>query len=313
MSIVEEIASDLGFSKSYIKEIAEGAGGRYRKVLLNGRRIDVPSSDLKLVQGWIACLLQECMPCDAGYITAYEPGRSVISNALLHSENAHLITLDITGFFRSCTTEMVKSVFSQLRFVSHGSNNKTAVSKKDIELLTQLSCYRGSLPMGSPCSPGIANRIMVPVDQEIIRVLPPDCSYSRYSDDIAISSSQWLDIQGIVGLLEVVLAEYGFNVNHKKVHCYGKGDARKITGIYIHPDGTLGIGKSRKALLSRSLYLLLTRQTGSASELLGHLNFCKQVDPDLFVRLIAKYSSYGVAVEYGGVMPALVEMANREG
>lgn len=313
MSIVEEIASDLGFSKSYVEEIAEGTSVRYRKVLVNGRRIDAPSSDLKLVQGWIACLLQECMPCVADYVTAYEPGRSVIGNAYLHSKNAHLVTLDITGFFHSCTTKMVKSVFSQLRFVDHGNNKIITASKGDVELLTQLSCYRGSLPMGSPCSPGIANRIMIPIDQEIIRVLPPDCVYSRYSDDITISSSQWLDRQGIVRALETVLAKYGFSVNRKKIHCYGKGDARKITGIYIHPDGALGIGKSRRVSLSRSLYSMLTKQTGSASELLGHLNYCKQVDPELFVRLIAKYSSYGIAVEYGGVMPALVEMARREG
>lgn len=46
-----------------------------------------------------------------------------------------------------------------------------------------------------------------------------------------------------------------------------------------------------------------------AHRVLGHLSFCKQVEPDYCNALLAKYASYGKAVSSGGVMPALMELA----
>ena len=46
-----------------------------------------------------------------------------------------------------------------------------------------------------------------------------------------------------------------------------------------------------------------------ALRVLGHLSFCKQVEPDFCNALLAKYASYGKAVSCGGVMPALMELA----
>ena len=46
-----------------------------------------------------------------------------------------------------------------------------------------------------------------------------------------------------------------------------------------------------------------------AHRVLGHLSFCKQVEPEYCNALLAKYASYGKAVSSGGVMPALVELA----
>ena len=53
------------------------------------------------------------------------------------------------------------------------------------------------------------------------------------------------------------------------------------------------------------------RDRDYARRVLGHLSFCRQVEPDYYNALLAKYASYGKAVSYGGVMPAPIELSNR--
>ena len=188
---------------------------------------------------------------------------------------------------------------------------RSRLTADDVDLLVALSCYRGSLATGSPCSPFIANRIMASFDHEIAARLGERFVYSRYSDDICISSTEWIDSAEISTFVGSRLRQNGFDLNSDKTRCFGRGHLRKITGIYLDCDGVLRLGPQRKAELKRSLYQVLMCECdrNHAHRVLGHLSFCKQVEPDYYNSLLAKYASYGKAVSYGGVMPALVELA----
>lgn len=307
ISIAVLMQNDFGFEDGYIESIASNSKHLYKKIIINDKkRIDEPSLELKVIQCWISDFLRNTTPLLPEYVTAYEYGCSVIKNAQVHSNHSHILTLDISSFFHSCTEDLVRKYFETNKFSFGGLNNAQKLSVNDINLLIDLTCYRGSLSIGSPSSPAIANRLMLPIDKEIISTLDANCSYSRYSDDITISSDEWIAVDEVVQRVSEILKKYGFMLNDRKTHCTGKKDRRKITGVYLQPNGNLSIGRKRKNKLQKELYKYLVNQDGNPKHILGCINFAVQIEPTFVARLIAKYSNYGIAREKG-VMSALLK------
>ena len=311
MSIADRICFDLGMTNRQLLDPASSTTDKYHCFSAGGRKIVAPQPDLKLVQCWISDYINTEFDIDLPYATAYEKGSSVCHNAKLHANSSHFLLLDICHFFESCTQKMVRNLFSGGVYQSTNAASRLRLTADDVDLLVALSCYRGSLATGSPCSPFIANRIMASFDHEIAAGLGEKFVYSRYSDDICISSTEWINSAEISTFVGSRLRQKSFDLNSDKTRCFGRGHLRKITGIYLDCDGVLRLGPQRKAELKRLLYQALMRECdrNHAHRVLGHLSFCRQVEPDYYNALLAKYASYGKAVSCGGVMPALVELA----
>ncbi|MBQ9006609.1 MAG: RNA-directed DNA polymerase, partial [Atopobiaceae bacterium] len=242
------------------------------------------------------------------FVTAYEPGSSIAANARIHADNRHMLHLDIADFFHSCDADMVKEVFRSVR-IGQGCDNRQAgnpLTDEDTKLLVSLSTLRNRLTVGSPSSPFLANRILLPFDYEVQAALGPRYAYSRYSDDIIISSNDRIDSGLVVSVMSERLGERGFRLNDEKTRCAGPGDKRKVTGVILTPDGSLSVGRSRKRKLERDLYRYLVHGEGSARSILGMLDFCRSVEPSYVTKLLIKYKSYGIAeTTPGGVIAAL--------
>lgn len=311
MSIADRICFDLGMTNRQLLDLESSTTDKYHCFSAGGRKIVAPQPDLKLVQCWISDYINTEFDIDLPYATAYEKGSSVCHNAKLHANSSHFLLLDICHFFESCTQKMVRYLFSGGVYQSTNAASRLRLTADDVDLLVALSCYRGSLATGSPCSPFIANRIMASFDHEIAAGLGEKFVYSRYSDDICISSTEWINSAEISTFVGSRLRQKSFDLNSDKTRCFGRGHLRKITGIYLDCDGVLRLGPQRKAELKRLLYQALMRECdrNHAHRVLGHLSFCRQVEPDYYNALLAKYASYGKAVSCGGVMPALVELA----
>jgi hypothetical protein len=313
MSIVELISSDLRIPVPLVETVAAASNKHYAVFEIGDRLIEAPDNELKLMQTWIS----DCVRCETpplpGYVTAYESGSSIVANANVHRNMSHLLNLDIHGFFRSCTYDLVYGFFSDLGSSIARSGLAVPLTVDDINTLSKLSTYRGHLSTGSPCSPSIANRIMNPLDDEIIRILPAAALYTRYSDDISISSNVWLDVDAIVDGINGVLNPAGFELNERKTHCQGRGDARRVTGVYITPSGSLSIGKRRKRKINEELYKYLVNPdddvSSSARRILGYINFCLSIDSRYVCALIEKYSNYGRA---RACLGGLMELLNAE-
>ena len=298
MSIIRMMSSDLSMGQNEILSIANNAESRhYQKFISGGRRIDAPDQLLKLLQFWVADFVCAETPELPDYVTAYELGRSIKNNASMHAQNAHVINLDIHHFFQSCTKDMVEKLFVSIKGYD--------LTSEDLKLLVSISTYKGHLTIGSPCSPFIANRIALSIDQDIRSKLPNDMRYSRYSDDISISSNNRINHELIVDVVANTLFSHGFEINRKKTHCFGKGGRRHVTGIFINPDGTLSLGHRRKKQLESMLYKYLIKLQGNPNEILGFINFCNYVEPDFTRKTLLKYGKYGFACNYSSVVDFL--------
>lgn len=310
MSIAKMIERNLGLEDGHVQNLSDNTQSLYVVFHSGNRLISAPLSDLKIIQEWIAAFIRAESGAVPPWITAYESGCNVVKNAVTHHTHGHVLTLDIHHFFESCREDLVKDFFLSLRYrdFTVPGEPELRVNENEAVLLTKLSCYQGGLAMGAPSSPFLANRIMVPIDNLIVSGLSRGMSYTRYPDDICISSNEWIDCASTVALVQSALDSIGLKLNEKKTRCLGRGNARRIAGVYIAPDGRLTIGPNKKNELKRELYDVLLGKASSPAEvqtLIGHINYCKQIDPVFLNSLLVKYASYGLAREVGGVMPAL--------
>lgn len=306
--ISDLIERDIGVSAAQLSHMAEHADALYRRRRINGRVIDVPSLELRLVQCWVSDFLRAVDPIVPSCVTAYEKGCSIVANASAHCGHAHILSVDIKNFFHSCGQQLVWRLFASLTVDFGDGKRRRRLSPEECDLMVRLTCYKGALSVGASSSPAIANRIMVPHDESITRRIPFSMSYTRYSDDMTFSSDAWIDVPTVVNLVSDVISVDGFRLNERKTKCAGKKDRRVVTGLVVRSDDRLSIGAKRKSHIKHDLYELLTHGEGDPLAVLGILYFAIQVEPDWAATVLAKYANYGIAREKG-VVGALRDMA----
>lgn len=207
--IEDLIEYDLGLEKGCVSALASKADTLYSRFELGDKIIDIPAPRLKIIQCWISDFVRRTLCSVPLYVTAYETGCSIIKNASLHRDNAHILNLDISDFFHSCSKDKVMRVLQRIKIAMDDGTTRV-LDDHEIDLLAKIACCGNSLCIGSPSSPALANRIMLPIDEEIIGKLDANVTYSRYSDDMIISSNTWIDSQKVENTVESVLNKNGF-------------------------------------------------------------------------------------------------------
>lgn len=204
------------------------------------RTITAPSRPLKQRQKWILSQILSKLPvspCAHGF----ESGRSIRTNALLHAGHDYVLCLDIQDFFPSIPRWSVVAVFQAAGY-SPGAS----------QLLADVCCFDGVLPQGAPTSPRLSNIIFRDLDGQLAAIAAEEGAiYSRYADDLTFSSDH-----GLARIPERVrgpLLEHGFSLNQEKVHFYGPGVPKRITGLVVQ-NGTVRVPKRFKRTLRQEIH-----------------------------------------------------------
>lgn len=146
--------------------------------------------------------------------------RSPYSNAKQHLECNFLLNADIENFFDSIKIDSVVSVFIQL-----GCDNATAL------LFAKICTINGILSQGQHTSPIISNLVVQKMDSDMQTLSARYfATYTRYSDDISISSDSELPKKEE---LEEVLKNHGFLLNEDKFRVSKRGQAQFVTGLSV--------------------------------------------------------------------------------
>jgi RNA-directed DNA polymerase len=221
------ISALLGISTKTIFNIIVKKDKHYRSFFISNksgskRRIDSPRTYLKVIQWWINDnILSNISYPD--YISAFCSGRGPLYNAKIHEGNRHILNIDLRDFFPSIKKEQVLSAFRTL-----GYND--IVSSQ----LAELTTYNDQLPQGAPTSPYLANLIAGNMDVRLLKYCYENgLTYSRYADDITISSVNKIE-KNVVSILDDYVRESGFLVNKKKTRFSGPGQRIEVTGITIN-------------------------------------------------------------------------------
>jgi len=287
-SIIDEISMRTGISALQLSELVNNCENEYKKVrvVVNGKKrtFFIPSTHLKLIHYYIIQLLFSGVSVSSN-AHAYIKKKSIKTNVLSHIGNRYFYQTDISSFFPSVTESMIRLCFER-RF--------GYLDKQNIDFLVKAVAPFGHLDLGSPTSPYVSNIVLVEFDMKLseeLSKLGSSIVYTRYSDDITISSKTELD-RKVDLIVERLLNQFGFKKNDKKTKFSTLKDKIKITGLYLYNDGQLTVGTKYKKKIRH--YLHLARENKERdfdnNQILGMLSFLRDIEPNYYQKLILKYS-----------------------
>ena len=256
------------------------------------RLISQPTAELKFVQKDVINQLSAFLPIhNCAY--AYVKNRSIKDNAELHRHSNYVLKLDFKHFFHSIRP---KILFNQLE------HHQIKLSEIDQTILSFIFFWREKkdsplkLSIGAPSSPVLSNFIMYRFDEMLNQFCEKhQCIYSRYADDITISSKyHFYDLnfpQHVQNLLDQEF-QGKIKLNAQKTKYLTRKHRRFVTGITLTNDAKLSIGRQQKRLLSAKIHHFKINKLNDEQQILslkGQLAFAFYIQPELKVQFSRKY------------------------
>ena len=253
---IHSLAPLLGFKPSSISYILFKISDqkRYRKFTIpkksgGVRSISAPNDELLLLQRKLLQLLNFCLtiiererPIKHNRRIAHGARKnySIYTNAFRHKGKKYVCNLDLKDFFPSINFGRVRGYFIK--------NNHFLLHPKVATLIAQIACHENNLPQGSPTSSLIADLIAGSLDQRIFNLTQKfDCSYTRYIDDLTISTNKASLPKCIAFSLDEKLAKWhvgkelrsaiersGFEINESKFRVQLYFNRQSVTGLVVN-------------------------------------------------------------------------------
>ena len=270
------------------------------------RRIDDPLDDIREALYCLINIFNTRMGAQHLYHTsafAYIKGRCAADVSKKHQQNESkwFAKTDFTNFFGNTTQEFVVNMFSMIFPFSEIVKNKTG--KEELEKALSLCFLNGGLPQGSPISPMITNIMMIPIDHYICNNLRDyndnHFIYTRYADDIQVSSRYDFSHESIVDFVNSVLATFNapFAINPKKTR-YGSSSGRNwLLGVMLNKDNEITIGHKKKkhfeAMINNYTRDKLNKIYWDKQDIMhmnGLMSYYKSIENDYVERILSEYS-----------------------
>lgn len=167
------------------------------------------------------------------YLTGSLKGRDARRNAALHAGAAIVVTEDIRDFFPNISAKVVNSVW----------NGFFGFKPEVAELLTLLTTKDDYLPQGAVTSSHLANLAFWDREWQLYEKLRDrGISYSRYVDDVTLSSRNQLNHEQIAYCISEVyglMASQGFRAKRSKHEIRRGNGPMLVTKLMINRRPTL--------------------------------------------------------------------------
>jgi retron-type reverse transcriptase len=201
------------------------------------RMISAPDKRLKFLQRKLADKLTELYR-PRNPVHGFVAKRSVKTNALVHLHRRFVVNIDLKNFFPTISQNRVEGMLSSL-----------GIDARVAEIIARICCNKGHLPQGAPSSPVLSNMICFRLDKKLMGIAKEArCIYTRYADDITLSSHQpptalfeaTLPPAGrfspdlFAPKLHDVFQQNGFAINPDKVHYADRHSRRIVTGLKVN-------------------------------------------------------------------------------
>ena len=270
----------------------------------HSKHYKVPEAQLKTLQKLLRTRIlnnQSMFPIHQSS-TAYIEKSNIRRNIEKHCNNQFILKLDFKDFFNSIRQsdfmEYLKTNIKDQNFHTY-LNFICDITFRDDSIKDK----KFSLPIGASTSPVISNILLYQFDKSISEYSNAlDITYTRYADDLTFSHNKpnsLCDIKSTVSnTLKKIPYLSNLQINDKKTTYMSKKGRRKITGLYLTPEGKISIGRNKKNYIKK---LLRDYKKHTCPEKLkyiqGHLYFIKSVEQDLWTRLHNKYITDNNTIE----------------
>ncbi len=239
-----DVADLLEIKEQFLKLVLYGRKERqnYRVFQIpkgNGgvRVISAPPANLSILQKKLLRVLGLVYQPRTG-VTGFVRGRSTLTNAKYHAARATVLNFDLENFFPTIHLGRVRGMLTSKPY---------EIGKPAAETIAQIACdHAGRLPQGSPTSPILANMVCTALDTELVMFARKHrCSYSRYADDITLSTTRRTVVaeiaeQGeserwVVGNeLRQLVERHGFRINPEKTRLRRSRERQRVTGLVVN-------------------------------------------------------------------------------
>ena len=201
----------------------------YMHTGIKRRCVDVPNAAMREIHQYVIARLarvankKEVLQSSYGCLS----GKSTVSNALSHMGNRYVYQLDIKSAYSSVALGAMADALAEL--------DSSLGDWFEIEGFLKGYCKgsEGGLALGAPASPALFDLYCAIKIDRSIRALLKEATYTRYFDDLTISSKRPLPTI-IRRKIRQIVAGAGFSVSHhkSKVRDLTRGTIT-ITGIAL--------------------------------------------------------------------------------
>lgn len=281
------------------------------------RPIDDPSEDLSDLKADLKQLRNFFQRnCRALYHTsayAYINNRGIRDERNFHARQGSrwFCYLDFHNFFGSITYDFAWEMLSQIYpFCEIINNSYYKKAKEGLKNCLKLCFLNGGLPQGTPISPMLTNLLLIPFDFELSKKLIHNKGqafyYTRYADDICVSSKYDFNVKTIEQIVLDTIKEIGapFELNRKKTHYCSRSGHNFHLGLMYNDNGDITVGYKKKDNVKAALtnFALDTKANKywhyhDVQVLLGQYQFCVQQEPEYFAYVIKHLSDkFGIDI-----------------
>lgn len=237
---------------------------------------------------------------------AYVKGRSTIDAVKKHQfNNSHwFMKVDFHDFFGSTTQKFTLGMLTNIvpfNLVSKSPRGQTVLGKA-----MDLCFLDGGLPQGTPISPMLTNLLMIPVDFVLSNKLRSYNNqkfvYTRYADDMLISSGVEFKSADIQNLIREVLKQFDapYTFKEEKTRYGSRSGANWNLGVMLNKDNEITVGHAKKKAFRAMInnYVLDKKHNKSwpvedVQTMSGLLSYYKMIEPEYFTGLLQ-----GLSVKY---------------
>ncbi len=259
------------------------------------RQIWAPMPMMKAAQRWVLRNIVEHLPVH-GAAHGFLPGRSILTNARVHTSSKIVLNMDIRDFFPTVTLPRVKGLF------------RAAGYREQVALLLALICTESPrriveyddqkyylalgprcLPQGAPTSPAITNAICLRLDRRLSGLARKlHWRYSRYADDMTFSLPAGYvgepRLGDVLGTVKAVVVDEGFEIHEDKTRVSRKGARQKVTGLVVNGTGEPRVPRDKRRKLRAAIHNLNqgtpVEDGDSVRTLAGWAAYIFMTDPD---------------------------------
>ncbi|MEH6446605.1 MAG: TIR domain-containing anti-phage reverse transcriptase [Oceanospirillaceae bacterium] len=212
------------------------------------RSIDAPKASIKILQNKVKPLIEAHYRVKKPVHGFVGNGKGIVSNAEQHKKKKFVLNIDLSDFFHSVNFGRVRGIFLNTPFNMGGAA---------ATVLAQLCTHNQRLPQGASTSPVLSNLASAYLDKKLVQIARKYYfTYTRYADDITFSSNQafpYIIVQKeltedgsykykVGRVLEQIIKDSGFEVNHKKTRLQHKSQRQEVTGLVVNE----GVNVNRK-------------------------------------------------------------------
>lgn len=248
------------------------------------REIYAPNDELKTVQEKILKTFTKdlkFLPHNAAHgFTRHRNCKTALEVHKAHGSRWFL-KLDIKDFFPNTTNNIIKDAMKKVYPFC-------AMEDAAQNYMINICTLNGAAPQGAPTSPMITNMVMVPIDVQITKYCKEHgLVYTRYADDILISSKVSFDWQTTQNDVQEMLGPYSLKTEKTR---YGSFNGRNWNlGLMYNNNFEITVGHKKKKLVKNMIHNYLAKEEKDYEtwyQLIGTVGYCNYIEPEYFTKYL---------------------------